>query len=70
MSVRRKRVGEPLEYMGRKIIATFLGPDLLVSIDEVELPTFYIDLESARQGGMRYVDAEIEAQEKKGGATR
>lgn len=64
-AIQRKTVGEPLPYKGRKIVATFLGPDLLVSIDDVELPTFYVDLEAARSGAMKYVDDEIKAKEKR-----
>ena len=54
--VNRMPVGEPLQYKGHTIEAKFLGPDLLCYVDGAELGSFFVDAESARKGGMRYVD--------------
>lgn len=65
--IARKYVGEPMPYKGRVIVATLAGPDLLSYVNDIEMPHFYMSLTAARKAGMRYVDAEIKAQEKKDG---
>lgn len=61
MTMRRRQVGDTLEYAGRKIRALHLGPDLLCVVNDVELPNFYLNVEAAHRGGRSYVDDENEA---------
>lgn len=57
MSVQRKQIGEPETYRGHLITVHYMGPDLLVRVDDAELPSFYIDAEAARKAGRRHADA-------------
>ena len=63
MALERKIVGKPEKYRGRTITIRYMGPDLLCEVDGIELSGFFVDVEAARSGGQRYVDAEIKAEE-------
>lgn len=54
--IERKSIGEPEHYKGKKIVVNFMGPDVLCSVNNTELPNFYINPEAARAAGKRYVD--------------
>jgi hypothetical protein len=59
MALIRKQVGDAERYEGRRLVARFMGPDLLAYVNDVELASFYINVESAIAAGRRYVDDEI-----------
>jgi hypothetical protein len=63
----RRQVGKPELYHGRKLIARYMGPDLLAYVNDVELGGFYTDVEAARAAGRRHVDAEIKEEAKRSG---
>lgn len=65
MTFERRLVVKPEQYRGRTITARYMGPDLLAYVDEIELGGFYMTAEAAREAGRRYVDAEIDAEEKR-----
>ena len=50
-------------YRGHTLEARFMGPDLGVFVDGVDLNSFYIDANAAMDGGRRYVDAQLKARE-------
>lgn len=63
MALKRKLVGKPEEYRGRKITARHMGPDLLGYVDDIELSGFFLDTEAVQAAGQRYIDAEIKAKD-------
>jgi hypothetical protein len=56
MSFQRKTVGEPMQYRGREIRALFCGPDLLCSVDGMQIGNFYLNVDTAKRAGVSYVD--------------
>lgn len=56
MGIVRKQIGEGIEYKGRELVARFMGPDLLLYVDGVQVGNFFIDRPSAIDAGVRYVD--------------
>jgi hypothetical protein len=60
----RKQVGDAERYHGRRLHASFMGPDLLANVDGVELPAFYLSVEAAI-AGRRYVDDQVREEAKK-----
>ncbi len=52
-------------YQGRTIEARWMGPDLLCFVNGAELGSFYVDAQAAIEGGQRFVDAEIKAEQDK-----
>lgn len=67
MALIRKQVGDAERYEGRRIVARFMGPDLLAYVNDIELASFYINVESAIAAGRRYVDEEIKEEAKRAG---
>jgi hypothetical protein len=65
MSIKRKQVGDAERHHGRRLHASFMGPDLLANVDGIELPAFYLSVEAAIAAGRRYVDDQIREEEKK-----
>jgi hypothetical protein len=63
----RKQVGDAERYQGRRLVARHMGPDLLAYVNDVELASFYINVESAIAAGRRYVDDEIKEETKRAG---
>jgi hypothetical protein len=64
--IERKQVGDAERYHGRRIHASYMGPDLIANVNGVELPGFYLTVEAAIAGGRRYVDDQIKEEAKKG----
>jgi len=62
--IQRPTIGEPVEYRGKKIEVRHMGPDLLAYVDGEELPNFYVDADSARAAGRRYIDQILKEKEK------
>jgi hypothetical protein len=56
MSFKRKTVGEVEQYKGHRVSALFCGPDLLCSVDGMEIGSFYLTVEGAKRAGRSYVD--------------
>jgi hypothetical protein len=52
----RPQVGPTEFYRGRALIDRACQPDVICEVDGEDLPAFYLDAESARAGGRRYVD--------------
>ncbi len=65
MSFERKQVGETQKYRDHSIIVRAMAPDVLCEVDGASLPSFYINAEAARQGGMRYIDQIEKAKKQK-----
>jgi histidinol-phosphate/aromatic aminotransferase/cobyric acid decarboxylase-like protein len=61
----RKQVGDAERYHGRRLHASFMGPDLLANVNGVELPAFYLTVEAAIAAGRRYVDDQVREEAKK-----
>lgn len=59
--MKRKHVGDPESYKGYRIQPAHVGPDLICYVNGSEIPNFFIDAESARAGGRRYVDDVVKA---------
>lgn len=59
----RPLIGQPVDYLGRKIEVRHMGPDLLCEVDGVDLGSFYLTSEAAIAGGQRYVDAIVRAEQ-------
>lgn len=57
--IKRKQVGDAERYHGRRLYASYLGPDLLANVDDIELPTFFLTVESALSAARKYVDEQI-----------
>lgn len=53
----RETIGTPQQYKGHTITVHPMAPDVLSAVDGRLLPNYYVNAESARQGGMRYIDA-------------
>jgi hypothetical protein len=68
--IERKQVGDAERYHGRRLHASYMGPDLLSNVDGVELPAFYLSVEAAIGAGRRYVDDQIKEEKKRNGSTR
>ncbi len=64
MSITRPIVGTPEKYHDHLIAAFFVGPDLIVQVDGMEIPNFYLTAEAARAAGKRYVDDKHKASKK------
>jgi hypothetical protein len=62
MTIKRKRVGDVVNYRGHEIEVRFLGPDLLCYVDGSELSPFYETLDNARKAGERHIDLMIKAE--------
>jgi len=54
--IERMKVGDPEQYKGRTIQATYCGPDCLCLVDGREVGNFYMTAEAARTAGRRYID--------------
>lgn len=65
MSKIKRKLIRSESYQGRTIEARWMGPDLLCFVQGVELGSFYIDAQAAIEGGQRYIDADIKAQQDK-----
>ena len=66
MKIDRPMVNEET-YRGRRIVTSFMGPDLLCHVDDMQIGDYWIDARSALAGGRRYVDqVEDEKTKKKG----
>ncbi len=65
MPLIRKQVGDAERYEGRRIVARYMGPDLLAYVNDIELASFYVNVESAIAAGRRYIDDEIKAAAKR-----
>lgn len=61
----RPQVGDAERYQGRRLVARYMGPDLLGYVDGVQLSGFYLDVEAALRAGRRYVDEQIKEEKKK-----
>lgn len=57
----RKQIGPTLKYRGHNVEVRAMQPDVLAYVDGQALPSFYIDAESARKGGMNYIDELMKA---------
>ena len=55
----REHVGKAELYRNHAIQAVYMGPDLLVEVDTVELGNFYLTREAALAAGRRYVDEKL-----------
>lgn len=53
----RQTIGKPQKYKGHTITVHPMAPDVLAAVNGQLLPNYYVNAESARQGGMRYIDA-------------
>ena len=65
--IKRKQVGDAERYHGRRLHASYLGPDLLANVDDIELPTFFLTVEAALGAARKYVDEQIKEEKKRGG---
>ena len=65
MAIERKQVGDAERYLGRRLTAHYMGPDLLARVDGVELANFYVGVEAAIAAGRRYVDDQVKEQKGK-----
>lgn len=54
--IKRRQVGDAERYHGRKLFATYVGPDLLANVDDIELPTFFLTVETALIAARKYVE--------------
>jgi hypothetical protein len=70
VSFKRKQVGDAERYHGRRLFASYMGPDLLANVGDVELPSFYMSVEGAIAGARRYVDDQIKEEKKQNGAAQ
>lgn len=58
----RKQIGPAEAYRGSRLTTHYMGPDLLLYVDGVEMPGFYLNQEAAHRAGRIYVDAQLKAQ--------
>ena len=65
--IKRKQVGDAERYHGRRLFATYLGPDLLANVNDIELPTFFLTVEAALSAALKYVDEQIKEATNKAG---
>lgn len=65
MALQRKQVGDAERYHGRRLVARYVGPDLTGHVDDIEIASFYVNVESALTACRRYVDAQRKEEEKK-----
>jgi hypothetical protein len=61
----RPLIGQPEMYLGRKIEVRHVGPDVLCEVDGVDLGSFFLNQPAAIEGGKRYVDAVVRAEQEK-----
>lgn len=66
--IKRKQIGDAERYHGRRLFATYVGPDLLANVNDIELPTFFLTVEAALVGARKFVDDQIKEEKKKEGS--
>lgn len=65
MAFQRKQVGDAERYHGRRLVARYVGPDMTGHVDDIEIASFYLTVESALASCRRYVDAQIKEERKR-----
>ena len=65
--IKRRQVGDAERYHGRRLHASYLGPDLLANVDDIELPTFFMTVEAALSAARKYVDEQLKEAAKRVG---